>query len=148
MARICVVDDNELMRQSVTSALERDEHQVTSFRDATSALAAIGGSGAAAFEVIVTDLKMPGMDGIEFLKQLRDRQIETPLILMTAFASVPTAVQAMKLGAFDYLQKPFEADELVVLVERAIHVTRLRCENESLRTSLADWQRPIELIGT
>src|SRR5207249_848407 len=126
MARICVVDDNELMRQSVTTALERDEHQVTAFRDAASAMAAI--FGPPAFDVIVSDLKMPGMDGIEFLRQLRERQVETPLILMTAFASVPTAVQAMKLGAFDYLQKPFEVDELVVLVERAIQMTRLRSE--------------------
>src|SRR5262245_4460669 len=145
MARVCVVDDNEMMRQSVTAALERDEHQVTAFRDASSALTAIGQQP---FDAIVSDLKMPGMDGIEFLRQLRDRQMETPLILMTAFATVPTAVEAMKLGAFDYLQKPFEADELVVLIERAIQMTRLRTENDALRTSLSDWQRPIELIGT
>src|SRR5262249_31619075 len=141
-------DDNEMMRQSVTAALEREEYQVMAFRDASVALTAMGHAGAPGFDVIVSDLKMPGIDGIEFLRQLRERQLETPLILMTAVATVPTAVSAMKMGAFDYLQKPFEADELIVLIDRAIQVSRLRNENDALRTSLSDWQRPIELVGS
>ncbi|MEE8170082.1 MAG: response regulator, partial [Phycisphaerae bacterium] len=117
MARICVVDDNELMRQSVVESLMREQHLVQPFGDATTALREIARQPC---DVIVTDLKMPGMDGIEFLKQLRERQLDAPLILMTAFATVPTAVAAMKSGAFDYLQKPFEMDELIVVIDRAV----------------------------
>lgn len=98
MARICVVDDNDLMRQSVVEALQREEHQIAAFSDATTALAELGQQN---FDVIISDLKMPGMDGIEFLGRLRERQVDTPLILMTAFATVPTAVSAMKLGYAD-----------------------------------------------
>jgi len=144
MARICVVDDNELMRQSVVEALTREDHRVHAFADAA---AAMGDISRQSFDVVVSDLKMPGMDGLEFLRQLRERQMETPLVLMTAFATVPTAVQAMKQGAFDYLQKPFEMDELAMVVDRAVQTARLRGENESLRTSLTDWQSPTVLIG-
>ncbi|MCK6485362.1 MAG: sigma-54-dependent Fis family transcriptional regulator [Phycisphaerae bacterium] len=144
MARICVVDDNDLMRQSVVEALQREEHQIAAFSDATTALAELGQQN---FDVIISDLKMPGMDGIEFLGRLRERQVDTPLILMTAFATVPTAVSAMKLGAFDYLQKPFEMDELVVTADRAIQVSRLRGENDALRQSISDWQPAARLVG-
>jgi DNA-binding NtrC family response regulator len=144
MARICVVDDNELMRQSVVTALQHESHHVQPFGDATTALAELARQP---FDVIVSDLKMPGMDGIEFLSQLRERNVETPLILMTAFATVPTAVHAMRQGAFDYLQKPFEMDELIVVVDRAVQLSRLRGENAALRTSIQDWQRTAPLIG-
>lgn len=144
MARICVVDDNDLMRQSVVDALGREEHAVTAFRDATSALAEITRHG---FDVIVSDLKMPEMDGIAFLKQLRERQVDAPLVLMTAFATVQTAIEAMKAGAFDYLQKPFEMEELLIVVDRALQTRRLRGENDALRETLSDFQRTAVLVG-
>src|SRR5262249_2176794 len=117
---------------------------VTGYDDAAELLAAVRRES---FEVIISDLKLPGMDGIEILKSLREAGIETPLILMTAFATVATAVEAMKLGAFDYIQEPLEMDKIVMLVERAAQVHRLRGENEALRTTMSDWNEGVELIG-
>ncbi|MCK6455012.1 MAG: sigma-54 dependent transcriptional regulator [Phycisphaerae bacterium] len=144
MARICVVDDKDVMRDSLQTSLQRAGHSVSGFGDPAAALEALQRES---FEVVISDLKMPGMDGIELLRQLRAAGVETPLILMTAFATVGTAVEAMKQGAFDYLQKPFEVDELLLLVERAAQMGRLRDENEALRASLVDLQSSVELVG-
>src|SRR5262249_35779705 len=129
MAKVCVLDDKDVMRESLIESLRRHRHDVTGYADAAELLAAVRRES---FEVIISDLKMPGMDGIEILKSLREAGIDTPLILMTAFATVATAVEAMKLGAFDYIQKPFEMEKIVMLVERAAQVHRLRGENEAL----------------
>jgi DNA-binding NtrC family response regulator len=145
MAKVCVLDDKDVMRDSLIESLRRQQHDVTGYADPAELLAAVRRES---FEVIVSDLKMPGMDGIELLKALREAGVETPLILMTAFATVATAVEAMKLGAFDYIQKPFEMDEIVLLVERAAQVHRLRGENEALRTTVSDWNDGVELVGS
>lgn len=144
MAKVCVLDDKDVMRESVVESLRRQQHEVSAFGDPAALLEAVRRES---FEVIVSDLKMPGMDGIELLKTLRDAGVETPLILMTAFATVATAVEAMRLGAFDYIQKPFEMEEIAMLVDRAAQVQRLRGENEALRATLTDWQDSVELVG-
>lgn len=135
MGRICVVDDNEMLRESVAETLAREDHVVSTFSDPTEALRAIKG---AVVDCVITDLKMPGMDGVSFLRELRNAGCESSVIMMTAFGSVDSAVEAMKLGAFDYIQKPFDADKLCHLVERAIQNATLRSENEALRRSLTD----------
>ncbi len=145
MARVCIVDDKEVMRSSLTDILTAQGHEVTAYADPRHAL---GGIAPVQFEVIVSDLKMPEMDGIELLRQLRHRGVETPFILMTAYASVPTAVEAMKQGAFDYIQKPFEADQIALVVERAVTMGRLRGENEALRATVRDLEGPAELVGS
>ncbi len=144
MAKVCVLDDKDVMRESLVESLGRQQHDVTAFADPQAALEALRRES---FDVVVSDLKMPGMDGIELLRGLREAGVDTPLILMTAYASVATAVEAMKLGAFDYIQKPFEMDEIAVLVERAATMQRLRGENELLRATLGERQDPVELIG-
>ena len=143
MGRICVVDDNEMLRESVAETLVRDDHVVTTFKDPTEALRAIK---SATFDCIVTDLKMPGMDGVSLLRELRSGGCEASVILMTAFGTVDTAVEAMKLGAFDYIQKPFDGDKLCLVVDRAIQHAMLRSENEALRRSLTDGEERV-MVG-
>ena len=145
MAHICVVDDKEILRESLTAALVREDHMVTAFADPVEALAAIRREG---FELILADLKMPRMDGLTLIRQIRESGCETPIIMMTAYATVSTAVEAMRLGAFDYLQKPFEADTVAVLVERALEHARLCRENEALRASVDDLRRQRTLVGS
>ncbi len=143
MGRVCVVDDKEMLRDSLAETLRREDHVVQAFGDPGEALEAIK---AGCFDCVVTDLKMPGMDGVTLLRELRGAGGECAVILMTAFGTVDTAVEAMKLGAFDYITKPFDADKICLLVERAIQHTRLRSENEALRRSLTDGEQR-EMVG-
>jgi len=145
MALIAVVDDKEILRDSVAEALRREDHEVVLFADPLEALAAIK---AERFELLLCDLKMPRMDGLGLIREVRAAGCEAPIVMMTAYATVSTAVEAMKLGAFDYIQKPFQADALIVAVERALEHTRLRQENEALRATVDDLRRPRELIGS
>jgi DNA-binding NtrC family response regulator len=144
MARVCIIDDKDVMRDSLTDILRVAGHEVAAFADPLAAQ----NEAAKQFDVIISDLKMPGMDGIELLRALRSRGVETPFVLMTAYASVQTAVEAMKMGAYDYIQKPFDADAIHLVVERASAMGRLRGENEALRLSLRDLEGSAELIGS
>ena len=142
MARICVVDDNDLMRDSVCQTLLAADHEAEAFADPTEGLAALL---AGRFDLAVSDLKMPKMDGVTLLGKLRAGGCDIPVILMTAFGTVATAVEAMKLGAFDYLQKPFQGDELEIVVERAIAHHQLVRTNQAYRQQFVDLSasRPI-----
>src|SRR5262249_12122584 len=91
---------------------------------------------AAPFDLLITDLKMPDMDGLTILRQAKAIDAELPIILLTAHATVATAVAAIRDGAFDYVEKPFDNDELKVLVQRALDVTRLARENRYLRAEV------------
>ncbi len=143
MGRICVVDDNEMLRESLAETLSREDHTVNTFADPIEALRAIR---AGTFDCIITDLKMPGMDGVSLLREARSAGCEAAVILMTAFGSVDSAVAAMKLGAYDYVQKPFDGDQICLVVERALQNSALRSENEALRRSLTDGEDR-EMIG-
>ncbi|NRA57446.1 MAG: sigma-54-dependent Fis family transcriptional regulator [Phycisphaerales bacterium] len=142
MSTVLVVDDKEMMRDSVCSVLRRA---------GMTALAACSGQEALDRvalqrpDAVVSDLKMPGMTGVDLLAQVRAIDEELPVVLMTAFGSVQTAVEAMKLGAFDYLTKPFEGDELLICVKRAIQHAKLRRENAVLRAEGA--QAEVEAGG-
>ncbi len=144
MARVCVVDDEELMRDSVAAILKRQGHSVEAFDDPQDALEA---ARCGSFDLLVTDMKMPRMTGVELLRSVRAAGCDTPTILMTAFGTVANAVEAMKLGAFDYVEKPFQGEHLCTLVERACQVRQLQTENEALRASLRDVEPPRELVG-
>ncbi len=145
MARICVVDDEEIMRDSLAATLDREDHLVDVFADPVEALKEIKKGS---FDLILTDLKMPRVDGVTLLREVREAGVESPIVMMTAFATVSTAVEAIKLGAFDYLQKPFGADQMVVVVERALEHWRLRRENEVLKTTFNDMRKRRTLIGS
>ncbi|HEY4243409.1 MAG TPA: sigma-54 dependent transcriptional regulator [Kofleriaceae bacterium] len=124
MARILVADDEPGLREFITDALELDAHTVSAARDG---LAAAKLLDERAFDLVLTDLKMPGMDGLALLRKVRADQPEVEVIVMTAHGTVDNAVEAMKLGAFEYLQKPISGpDELRLLVARALERRGLR----------------------
>jgi two-component system, NtrC family, response regulator HydG len=144
MSRILIVDDQEMMRDSLAATLAREGHEVVAASDGPVAVTRLG---AARFDLMITDLKMPRMTGIELLQEARRLRPEMPVVLMTAFATVSTAVEAMKLGAYDYIQKPFDGEEIKLLVERTLEHSRLIRENQALR-SMADVLAPRPLVGT
>jgi len=144
MSRIVIVDDEPRMAAVVAMALERDGHACEQCGSAADALAAVEARGA---DVVVTDLRMPDMDGLELLRRLRAARPELPIILLTAHASVPSAVAAMRDGAFDYIAKPFDNDELRALVGRALDLTQLRSENRWLRKELGSRYAPDAIVA-
>lgn len=144
MARILIVDDQEMMRDSLAATLVRDGHEVVAAGDGAAALARLTGPGR--IDLLISDLKMPKMTGIELLQEARRVRPDLPVVLMTAFATVATAVEAMKLGAYDYIQKPFDGDEIKLLVDRTLEHTRLVRENQALRT-MTELSSPRPLIG-
>jgi len=131
--QLMVVDDLDSARQMMKRTLARS-YDVYDFASVADALPALE---RADFDAIVTDLRMPGLDGIEGLRRFKQRVPEVPVILVTAFATVETAVEAMKAGAFDYLKKPFEPEELEIVVARAVEHARIRKENARLRSALS-----------
>src|SRR3954462_2516544 len=145
MARILVVDDQEMMRDSLAANLAREGHEVVATHDGTVAVSRLEGS--TRFDLLITDLKMPKMTGIELLAEAKRLRPDMPVVLMTAFATVQTAVEAMKLGAYDYIQKPFDGVEIKHLVDRTLEHNRLIKENAALR-SMAEVSSPRPLIGS
>jgi len=145
MGRILIADDQDMMRDSLASTLVREGHEVVAATDGAMALSRLSG---AKFDMMITDLKMPKMTGIELLAEARRIRAEMPVVLMTAFATVQTAVEAMKLGAYDYIQKPFDGEEIKHLVERTLEHARLRIENAALRTVAAEVNAPRPLVGS
>jgi two-component system response regulator PilR (NtrC family) len=130
MANILVVDDEQGMRQLLTLVFTRAGHQVRAAEHGRRAVELLREQAA---DVIVSDVRMPDMNGIELLRAVRALFPEVAVVLMTAFASLETAREAFKLGADDFIQKPFDVDELKLIVERALEKLALRKENESLR---------------
>jgi DNA-binding NtrC family response regulator len=143
MARILVVDDQEMMRDSLVATLKREEHDVVACAESTAAAARIAQGR---YDLLITDLKMPRMTGIELLIEAKKLRPDLPVVLMTAFATVNTAVEAMKLGAYDYIQKPFDGQQIKLLVDRALEHSRLRLENQAYR-SMTEIFAPLPLLG-
>jgi DNA-binding NtrC family response regulator len=143
MARILVVDDKPLMRESMALTLRRAGHDVAAAENGQAALSALAGGR---FELVVTDLKMDRLDGVGLLQKVRTRWPDVAVVLVTAFGTVDVAVRAMKAGAFDFLQKPFKAEHLTAVVDRALEHRRLKSENEALRTQ-ASGDGLVELVG-
>ena len=133
-ARLAILDDEQRMVDILGMVLRREGYDVHTFVDPLSVL---GELEKEPFDLLLTDLKMPEMDGVELLRRARALQPELPVILITAHATIPTAIEAMRAGAFDYVEKPFDNTELKSLVQRALDVTRLSRENRYLRAELA-----------
>jgi len=130
MARILVADDHDALRRGLALSLTSAGHDVD---EAANGNAAIERLHDGYFDVVVSDLKMGGSDGLDVLRTTKTLHPTASVILMTAFGSVTTAVEAMKHGAFDYVQKPFELEEMEVKVEKALELKRLRNELDYLR---------------
>jgi DNA-binding NtrC family response regulator len=132
--RVLIVDDQPRVAEVVAAALTNAGYECETHSGGASALAAVEQRGA---DAVVTDWKMDGMDGIELLRELHRRRPELPVILITAYGSVSSAVAAMREGAFDYVIKPFDNDELRSTIGRALEMTRLQRENRYLRQEIA-----------
>ena len=138
MARILVADDEPGLREFVTDALELDGHSVAAAKDGREAAKLLDERG---FDLVITDLKMPGLDGMALLRKVRAESPEIEVIVMTAHGTVDNAVEAMKLGAFEYLQKPLSGpDELRLLATRAI-------EHRGLRDRVDGAERHATVVG-
>jgi len=141
---ILVVDDEESVRDSLYNWFIDDGYDVESAENAKQALARIQ---ARDFDILLVDIKMPGMDGMELQRRIRSLNKESIIIIMTAFASVDTAVQALKDGAFDYITKPFDPDDLSHLIRNAAAQITLKAENEELKKSITLLNDVEDLVG-
>ena len=142
---ILVIDDEEIMREILDTLLTREGYEV---RLAATAAEGLDLAKHTAFDCAVVDVMMPGMDGIATLDELKKFDEELPVLMVTAFASVESAIGAMKRGAFDYITKPFKNDEVLVVVRNAVERRRLRAENTALRQNLqATYQKFAGIIG-
>ena len=133
MAHILVVDDEKNYRTVLAHLLEDAGHRVSTADNPFAGLELLGRESVA---LILSDLRMPRMDGLAFLEEVRREVGDVPFVVLTAFATVETALAAMKAGAFDYLLKPCKNDEILLVVEKALEDARLRTENQALRRQL------------
>jgi len=131
---ILVVDDESLIRRSIGARLRASGYQVVEAENGRSAVE----RAATGIDLAILDFRLPDMDGLAVLKQLRQIDPDVLVILLTAYASVDTAVEAMKLGAYHFMNKPFDLDTLAALVEQALETTRLRREVRQLRATQAE----------
>ncbi len=128
---ILVVEDEDKLRRVLQLQLQSGGFGVLQAATAEEGLKLVDGA-----DLVLTDLKLPGMDGLEMLESLRRQNSTTPVIVMTAYASVEKAVEAMKAGAADFLTKPFSLDHLMAVVDRALEMRSLRAENRELKEAL------------
>ena len=144
MSRVLVVDDEQSMRNMLAIALKQEGYEVVTAEDGEAARRELEASSV---DLIVSDIRMPGLDGIEVLRFAREHTPGTEVILVTAHASTASAVEALRLGAYDYVTKPFDINELKLTVRRALEVKELRKENVDLKLQLTDRHRLDDLVG-
>ncbi len=130
---ILVVDDEVNIRNALAKILEKKGYRVAAAGSGTEALGLLNAED---FHLVITDLKMAGLDGMALLKAIKERHPEVEVILLTAYGTVESAVEAMKAGAYDYLTKPIDYTRLPILVEKALETQRIRVENRQLRQQL------------
>jgi DNA-binding NtrC family response regulator len=143
--RILIVDDEEIVIRSCQRILAGGEYLVDAAQSGPEALRKADETD---YDIVVLDIMMPGMDGLEVLQQLKERHPAGDVIMVTGLSEIKTAVQAMKLGAFDYLPKPFDPDELKHVVERALERRRLLEQNRSLKSEVDSKYRFENIIGS
>jgi len=141
---LLIVDDEESVRDSLYNWFIEDGYEVDCAADAKEALKKIE---AQRFDIILADIKMPGMDGMEMHRRIRALNSDAIVIIMTAFASVDTAVQALKDGAYDYVTKPFDPDDLSHLIRNAANQISLKSENEALKNKVVSLENIEDIVG-
>jgi two-component system, NtrC family, response regulator AlgB len=137
VARILIVDDEKNIRRNLAAFLASIGYDTAEAQNGEQALAAVSG-GAPGVDAVLTDFRMAEMNGLELLREIKRRSPDTPVILMTAYATVENAVATMKAGAYDYLTKPFSLDEVQHLIARALEMRGLRAENRALREAVEE----------
>ena len=144
MSRILVVDDELSMRELLEIFFIQHGHEVVVASDGTKGVHALTQQE---FDLVITDLRMPGTHGMIVLQRCRELYPETPVIVMTAYASTETAIQAMKVGAYDYFSKPFQLDAVKAVIDKALERRELVKENRLLRAELDQQAKPRGMIG-
>ena len=142
--KILIVDDEKIVRESLFHWFEEEGYCVDTSETGEEALKKFEKGK---YDLFLLDMKMPGMNGLELLKKIKDADPDSIVILITAFASVPSAITALKDGAYDYVTKPIDPDELAHLVKKALEQKALKEENEQLRENLNDIIKPDNLVG-
>jgi len=142
--KILVVDDEQSLREVLSIMLKRAGYAVTSAADGEEAVELLQKE---IFDLVITDLRMPKVDGMEVLKAVKSASPETVVLIITAFASADSAVEAMKQGAYDYLTKPFQVDEVQLIIRNALEKRRLTTENMLLKREMASQSSFAQLVG-
>ena len=143
-ARLLVLDDEPLKRSVMEVQLREEGFTVDAYDNPLDADKALTNN---TYDVILTDIRMPGLDGMSFLKEIKNKKPNQAVIIMTAFGTVETAIEAMKRGAYDYLQKPFSTGELILKLDRLMNYKNIVEENEALRKQLGHDRSETKLIG-
>ena len=144
MANILVVDDEKNMRVSLRMVLEDGGHEVNTVKSAADAITEISKED---YDIVITDARMPGMSGYDLLEKVKKQKPNLIFIIITAYGTKDLILKAMKHGAYDYLTKPFNPEELLFIVKKAIDFKKLNQENANLIKSLANDQGAYRLIG-
>ncbi|MDF1525524.1 MAG: sigma-54 dependent transcriptional regulator [bacterium] len=142
--KVLVVDDEPGMRSLLTRVMEKEGYAAAACADGNEALQAFAKED---WDLVIADIDMPGMDGIELLKHLRKNSPHVPVLMITAYATVETAVEAMKLGAHDYITKPFAMDELKIVVGKVFEGQRLLVQRDLLLAEIKNQYDPEGIIG-
>ena len=143
--KIAIVDDEKDMRQSISQWLALSGYDTETYASAEEALGSVGPDYPG---IVISDIKMPGMDGIQLLRKLMGTDSALPVIMITGHGDVPIAVEAMRIGAFDFLEKPFNPDRMSDLAKKATNARRLTLDNRALRRELGDGNQMMrKLIG-
>ena len=142
--KILIVDDEKIVRESLLHWFEEDGYDVEAAEDGETALKRFDKNK---YDLLLVDMKMPGIGGLELLKKVKEIDKETIVILITAFASVPSAITALKDGAYDYVTKPVDPDELAHLVKKALEQKALKHENIQLKENIEEIIKPDNFIG-
>ncbi|MBI4231944.1 sigma-54-dependent Fis family transcriptional regulator, partial [Candidatus Peregrinibacteria bacterium] len=124
-AKILVVDDERLIRWSLSERLKKEGYQIVEAENGAMATEKFGSEMP---DIVLLDLKLPDADGLTLLKEFKSQSSSTPVLIITAFSAVDSAIEAMKLGAYDYIAKPFNMDEMVLILQRTLETTALRRE--------------------
>jgi DNA-binding NtrC family response regulator len=145
MARILIIDDDPAMVSVISEICHERGHQTVAFNSGQKAIENLGNHSP---QLVITDLKMDKVGGLEILKECREVLPQTPVIVITAYAKVESALEAMKLGAYDYIAKPFKVDELQLTIQRALDHQQDRREIQQLRRAVKEKYRFENIIGT
>lgn len=144
MEKILIVDDNEVLRFTLTELLEESGFECKAVAEGISALDEIKNN---LYDLVILDLRLPGMNGLEILKKIKELNSQIPVIMLTAFGEIKTAVEAIKIGALDFVTKPFDNDSMIVLIKKALEVKYLKQEVNLLRKKLDENYRHGNVIG-
>ena len=144
MSRILVVDDESLMREFLAESLLAQKYDVDSAESGARALKFLNNEN---YDLVLTDFKMPKITGMDVLKKALEKMPDCKVVIMTAYGTVENAVEAMKLGAFDYITKPFSLDEILLLIKRALEFKSLEVENRRLHAELEEHYGSKSIVG-